>query len=131
MAVFLSLILSQLIKMLLFAKDSRKLDFSTLLITGGMPSTHAALVTSLLVVVIFEQGFNTISAIALVLFIIVVTDAMGVRRSVGEEGKALNRIIKMKKLKMEEVKYAHGHKPREVLAGIVLGAAISIAVYFL
>lgn len=61
---------------------------------GGMPSAHSATVCALLVATGRYCGTgSTEFALALVLAIIVMYDAMGVRRETGEQAKILNRML--------------------------------------
>ena len=106
-------------------------SFRELLATGGMPSTHSAIVTALLISSYLETGFSAITGICLALFIIVIRDAFGVRRTAGEEGKAINKMIILQKLRLKKVEYALGHKPTEVIVGLVLGILVSIFIYLL
>ena len=130
LAVILSLVIAQGSKLAMLRIRHMPISPSALLMTGGMPSAHAALVSSLLSILVLEQGLSSLTAIALVVFIIVIADAVGVRRSVGEEGKALNKIIKQEHLKMSEIKYSIGHKPSEAMAGILIGITVSYCIYF-
>ena len=131
-AVMLAAILSQGLKILInIIKDKKGITLTDLVVTGGMPSTHSALVSSLFAILLFETGLSAITVIGIVIFVIVITDSLGVRRTAGEEAKALNKIIRLEKLKMHEIHYALGHKPIEVLAGIVIGFLSSIGIYLL
>ncbi len=128
-SVFLTAVLCQLFKCLLSCiKEKRKPHFHDLFVTGGMPSTHSALVSSLLVVLFLLTGFSTLTGIAFVLFVIVIIDSMGVRRTAGEEAQIINKIIKLEKLKISPVHFALGHKPNEVTMGVLIGSMISILV---
>lgn len=100
-------------------------------ITGSMPSTHSSLVSALALSIFLSEGISTAFAASLVLALIVIRDAMGVRRSVGEEGKIINKIIKAARIKLPEMHYALGHTFTEVFVGIIIGIASSIAVYYL
>ncbi len=132
MTVIIAGIISQGSKVVLnHIKDRKGFSIPDIIVTGGMPSTHSALVSSLLVSLLFDQGISSLSAIALVLFIIIVTDSMGVRRTAGEEAKAVNQIIKKQKLKIHSFDYALGHKPVEVLTGIILGIIVSIVIWLI
>jgi len=123
-------ILSQGSKIVLnHIKDRKGFSIPDLVVTGGMPSTHSALVCSLFVSLLFDQGLTGLSAIAMVLFVIVVTDSMGVRRTAGEEAKAVNKIIKLGKLKIHTIDYALGHRPIEVLAGVIIGVVVSLIIW--
>ncbi len=90
--------------------------------SGGMPSTHSAFVTSLLIVVALKSGpESTAFAISFVFACIIWYDAMSSRRAIGEQGKILNRLQKWSHFS-ERV----GHSFKEVVGGIVFGAAITM-----
>ncbi len=131
-AVMSAAVISQMLKIILnMIKDRKGFALTDLVVTGGMPSTHSALASSLFAILLLETGLGVGTVIAIVLFIVVVTDSMGVRRTAGEEAKALNKIIKLEKLKINQLHYSSGHKPIEVLAGIGIGFAVAVAVWFL
>lgn len=84
---------------------------------GGMPSTHSAFVTSLLIMLAFTVGIDSPEfAIAFVFACVVWYDAVSLRRSVGEQAELLNRLQHWHHLR-ERV----GHSLKEVLAGIAFG----------
>lgn len=88
---------------------------------GGMPSTHSAFVTSLLIVVWHKLGAeSTEFAIALVFAVIVWYDAMNARRAIGMQAQILNRLQKWERL----VERA-GHSGKEVLGGILYGGVVT------
>ena len=119
-SIIIGFILSQGLKMILFLRHGN-LHFKDLFVTGGMPSSHSAVVTALAVSVYMTQGLSPLFLTTLVLATIVIRDALGVRRTAGEEGKLLNRVIKATKLKLPPVHYSLGHLPIEVAAGVALG----------
>jgi hypothetical protein len=130
-AVMASAIISQSIKIAFNSvKDKRFPTLPDLIVTGGMPSTHSALVSSLFAILLLQTGLSNATVISIVLFIIVITDSMGVRRTAGEEAKALNKINKLEKLKMHLLHYSAGHKPIQVLAGISIGFFIAVSLWF-
>jgi acid phosphatase family membrane protein YuiD len=89
---------------------------------GGMPSTHSAFVTSLLIVIARRNGFESSEfAIAFVFAAVVWYDAISLRRTVGEQASILNTLQRDKHLR-ERV----GHSAREMLAGIAFGSVITI-----
>jgi len=89
--------------------------------SGGMPSTHSAFVTSLLIVVWRKTGVDSVGfAIAFVFAVVVWYDAMSSRRAIGEQATVLNRLQKWKHLS-ERV----GHSGKQVLGGIVFGGVIT------
>jgi acid phosphatase family membrane protein YuiD len=90
--------------------------------SGGMPSSHSALVTSLIIVVAKKSGLDSVSfAITFVFACMIWYDAMSSRKAIGEQGKALNQLQKLNHFS-ERV----GHSFREVVGGIIFGAAITV-----
>lgn len=110
----------------------RRLDMSFFVRSGGMPSSHTALVTSLATSVGILQGFNSVEfAIAAVFSSIVMYDAAGVRRSVGQQSVILNRILQelrqgRSKDFEHDVRELIGHTPFQVFGGALLGAGIAL-----
>lgn len=104
--------------------------------SGNMPSVHTAIVVALLVSVAFVEGVDsTFFGIALVLAMIVVYDAIGVRRAVGEQGTLLERLLQLQKDRINRVTprgekinliEVLGHTPLEVAAGAVVGLVVSL-----
>lgn len=104
--------------------------------TGGMPSSHSALVTSLACTVAFQEGFGSnLFIVTLCLALIVIRDSLGVRRSSGLQARLLNTLTKEMntrfKLENSPVKEVQGHAPLEVLIGALVGVFIAIAFSFL
>ena len=105
---------------------------------GGMPSAHSATVCAMLVATGRYCGTgSTEFALALVVSVIVMYDAMGVRHETGEQAKVLNRMMqgwmdgnienilpKNGKMLKEKV----GHTPFEVLSGALLGILIAVLI---
>ena len=89
---------------------------------GGMPSSHSATVTSLLIVVHEKSGIeSTEFAIAFILACIIWYDAVAIRGAISKQAEVLNVIQKIHKL-AEKV----GHSLIEVIAGIIFGAGVTI-----
>lgn len=89
---------------------------------GGMPSTHAAFVSSITMLIGFKLGFDTpLFAIAFTTSFVISYDAMGVRQEAGKHAKIINNLMKEKKLK-EEL----GHKALEVIIGYIYGTLIAL-----
>jgi acid phosphatase family membrane protein YuiD len=89
---------------------------------GGMPSSHSALVTSLLIVVAKRAGFHSVEfAIAFVFACMTWYDAVSSRRAIGEQAKILNRLQQWQHLS-ERL----GHSIIEVIGGIMYGAAVTV-----
>lgn len=120
---------AQAIKLIWLWFKHKTLSWRDLVVTGGMPSSHSAFVISLASSVYLEEGLNTSFAISLVLAMIVLRDAFGVRRTAGEEGSVINLIIKRLKMKTE-THFAMGHTPLQVLVGALIGLVVSLGVYY-
>ena len=104
-----------------YAKGDKSKSRPTLISSGNMPSSHSAIVLALVVVVGALEGLNSAAfGIAAVFASVVIYDALNVRRSVGEQGLALMRLMK-------EPTFFHalGHKPTEVVAGSVIGVVVA------
>ncbi len=89
--------------------------------TGGMPSSHSAFVTSLIIIVYQKLGMQSVEfAMAFVFASVVWYDAMSVRRAVGQQAEILNKLQRKQKLKIRL-----GHSFAEVIAGIAFGAVVT------
>lgn len=105
----------------------KKLDWSALVATGGMPSSHATFVVSIAVAAGLVEGFaSTVFFVAAGLAIVVVRDAFGVRRDVDKLAKTVNSIIDEKKLGIEEIMKITGHTPVQVVIGCIVGIVIPV-----
>jgi len=132
LAIIIAGIFAQLLKIIIFKfKHNQKFHINDLIVTGSMPSSHSALVTSLVIIIGFTEGLTTIFFLSAVFAVVIIRDAFGVRRTAGEEGKIIDKIIKASKLKIKSYHYSLGHKPSEVAVGILIGIASAILVYFL
>lgn len=124
-------LIAQVLKVIILLITTRKLDLTRMIGSGGMPSSHAAIVVSLAFAVGFSQGFDTpLFAMATVFALVVMYDAAGVRRAAGAQARLLNRIVtdlieEGKKPRYEVLKELLGHTPVEVFAGAVLGAFVA------
>src|SRR5574344_4492 len=91
---FISWFIAQVLKTLLDFLVNKEFNFERLTGSGGMPSSHSALVISLVIAVARVEGIDsTLFAIACVLAAVVIYDAMGVRRAAGEQAKVLNKMM--------------------------------------
>ena len=96
--------------------------------TGGMPSSHSALITSLTSGLGMDLGFDDpIFALAVGISLIVMYDASGVRRSAGLNAKEINKLSKSLDEKSDlNLKETLGHSKLEVIVGSILGPLISL-----
>jgi uncharacterized protein len=121
---------AQLFKFVAAFVVRRRVDFTRLLGTGGMPSSHSASVTALSAAVGIGQGWNsTLFGVAAFVSLIVMYDATGIRRAAGRQAQILNRVLEdlkdYHKLQGERLKELLGHTPLEVLVGAAYGAFIA------
>ena len=91
---FVAFFAAQLLKVLFTLVFTRKLVWERLFGAGGMPSSHAALTTSISVAMVTEVGLaSPLVGLTWAFTAVVLYDAMGVRRAAGEQAKVLNRIV--------------------------------------
>jgi acid phosphatase family membrane protein YuiD len=135
-ASLISWSLAQLIKIPWNYFSTRKWDWVLLLRAGGMPSSHAALVASAAHSTGLFVGFDTpIFALALILAMIVIYDATGIRRQAGIHAEFINRIVremvKRERSQEKQLREVLGHTPLEALAGTLLGIGVAQLIWFL
>ncbi|MBQ3036582.1 MAG: divergent PAP2 family protein [Lachnospiraceae bacterium] len=133
MSAGLSWGLAQVIKTIIHLILTKKFVAERLIGSGGMPSCHSATVCALTTSVIINEGINSpFFAIAAILSIIVMYDAMGVRRETGIQARVLNELTEVIE-KMgsdlsndEKLKEFVGHTPIQVFVGAILGIIIAL-----
>lgn len=122
----------QIFKLLADAVVNRKLNFKRFVETGGMPSSHSAVVASLMTAIGLSEGFDSpIFAVSFVFSFIVMYDAAGVRLAAGKQAKILNQLINSKQVKVdtnEKLKELLGHTPIQVFVGAIYGIIVGYIV---
>ena len=131
LAILLGWIIAQGLKYVFGSVKTRTLgNYRQLYLSGNMPSAHSATVAALATVVGMKDGVDSaLFAIAALLAAIVMYDAVMVRRSSGEQGTAIQALIQEVRSKVIVPRAAKGHTPEEVIAGMVIGIIIGIAVF--
>ncbi len=124
----------QAVKVILAFVIERRINFRRFFETGGMPSSHAASVSTLSTLVGLGQGFDSpLFAVTTFFSLIVMYDAAGLRRAAGRQAQALNRIIQDLQLHRQvedaNLRELLGHTPLEVLMGALFGIAFALAFY--
>lgn len=123
---------AQVLKVILVLIKNKKLDFRRFIGSGGMPSSHSSFVVSLAMSVGLTEGFSgSLFAVTVVLALVVMYDAAGVRRAAGQQARILNKLVdewgkedfKETEKKLKELL---GHTPVEVFAGALLGILIAV-----
>ncbi len=116
--------IAQIAKLTLTSVRERRLNLRVLAETGGMPSSHSAIVMGL------TAGVGAAFAIALIFTFVVMYDAAGLRRSAGRQAEVLNRLVEdlvhMRGVQEARLRELLGHTPMEVLVGAVIGLAVGI-----
>ena len=134
-AAALGWLIAQVAKTIIYMIINRKFKAERLVGSGGMPSCHSATVCGLATATVIQSGPASVEcAISIMLAIIVMYDAMGVRRETGIQARVLNEMMEMftkmgKEMTVEEkLKEFVGHTPLQVIVGALLGISIAIAV---
>jgi acid phosphatase family membrane protein YuiD len=133
---FIAQILKTVVVLLKRKRNMRDVVETIVWRTGGMPSSHAALVSSMTTSVAFLEGMQSnLFVVSFFLSLIVLRDAVGVRRSSGLQARALNALgkqaVEKSGAEFHPVKEVHGHRPLEVVLGALLGIFIAAAYAFL
>ena len=124
----LSCLIAQFFKIIFNFFSTVKIRFGIMFETGGMPSSHSALITGTTSGIGFQLGFdNPIFALAVALSLIVMYDASGVRRSAGVQAAEINKLSKKLDPKSQvDLKETLGHTKIEVIVGSLLGPLITL-----
>ena len=114
----------------------KELDIKRILADGGMPSSHSATVISLAVMCGWDAGFGSpLFALALIFAIVVMRDAVGVRRETGKQAASIKELAdavnktflsKDAEIRTENLKLLVGHTPLQVVFGALVGLTVSI-----
>ena len=123
--------IAQTAKVIIYSVREHKLNLRVLAVTGGMPSSHSAIVMGMTTAVGKYAGINSPQfAIALIFSFVVMYDAAGLRRAAGRQAAILNRLVEdlvnMRGVQEAKLRELLGHTPVEVLAGAVLGVAAGL-----
>ncbi len=128
-------LIAQILKTIIHTTLTRSFQAERLVGSGGMPSSHSATVCALATSTGILCGLDSVAfALAAIFAIVVMYDAMGVRRETGRQSKVLNEMIELfshmgKNVSVEDtLREFIGHTPLQVLVGAVLGIVIAIAV---
>ena len=124
--------IAQLLKVIVILIQKKQLDLRYLVISGGMPSSHSAFVSALATSVALIQGLGSVAfGISAIFALVVIYDAAGVRRSVGQQSVVLNRIIRELRLRRpltelgRDLREFIGHTQFQVIIGALLGIVIA------
>jgi acid phosphatase family membrane protein YuiD len=135
LASFWGWLVAQLLKTILYVIVNKNFNPERLMGDGGMPSSHSATVMALVTSTLMQYGAGTFEfAISGVLALIVMHDAMGVRRQAGKQAVVINNMMDwFKKMDQDipveqKLKEFVGHTPLQVLFGALLGILVGFVV---
>jgi acid phosphatase family membrane protein YuiD len=123
--------IAQASKVILTSWRQRRLNLRVLAETGGMPSSHAAIVMGMTTAVGKHAGASSAAfAIALIFSFVVMYDAAGLRRAAGRQAAILNRLVEdlvhMRGMQEQKLRELLGHTPVEVVVGALLGIGVGL-----
>lgn len=129
-------VVAQVLKTLIHMIFAKKFVAERLIGSGGMPSSHSATVCAMTTAACIIYKVDSFEfAVSLILALIVMYDAMGVRREAGIQAKLINEMMdafaEMGKNDLtpdEKLKEFIGHTPLQVMAGAILGFLIALLV---
>lgn len=134
LSAFSGWLIAQALKFLFHYINTRRVDFYVFVSTGGMPSSHSAMVSALATSIGISSGFGSpLFALALGFASVVMFDAQSFRRAAGQQARLLNQIVEelFKEHHLSERKLAEllGHTRYEVFFGMLLGILIAILLH--
>ncbi|MBQ6589118.1 MAG: divergent PAP2 family protein [Butyrivibrio sp.] len=134
-AAFFGWLSAQVLKTIIYVLVNKEFNAERLTGDGGMPSSHSATVMALVTSTFYSFGAGSFEfAISGVLALIVMHDAMGVRRETGIQAKVINNMMDWfqeldSDIPVEEkLKEFVGHTPLQVLFGAILGVVVGIII---
>ena len=124
----ISCLIAQFFKIIFNFFSTGKIRFGIIFETGGMPSSHSALITGATSGLGYELGFDSpVFALAIAISLIVMYDASGVRKSAGLQASEINKLSKKIDPESElDLKDTLGHTKLEVIVGSFLGPLITL-----
>jgi hypothetical protein len=130
-AIFIAWFGAHVVKYIVGYIKNERHDFSSqLFVSGGMPSSHSTTVVALATLIGLREHIDSaIFGLAVLFALVVMYDAAKVRRSSGEQGLAIQALIKEQKSKVHLPRAAQGHTPLEVVIGALFGVVIGGVVY--
>lgn len=133
-AALLGWLVAQTAKMINSFIESKRLDFSYMVSTGGMPSAHSAMATAMATSLGLCEGFDSaIFSLGAAFAVVVMFDAQSVRKAAGEQAALLNQIVDEllheHHLSENKLKELLGHTRPEVFMGMLTGIATAFAAF--
>ena len=92
---------------------------------GGLPSNHAAIVSSIAILIALREGIEAPAfGLAVAVCFIVILDAVSLRRQIGRQARVINRLGRRDE--KERLRERIGHTPVEIAAGLATGALVAV-----
>lgn len=131
---FIAWLGAQISKVIIYWIINKKFVLERLLGDGGMPSAHSAIVASVATATGLQCGWDSpLFAVATILAVIVMHDAVGVRQETGKQAKVINNMLKLlesmgrgKMTPVETLKEFVGHTGRQVVVGALSGIVTAL-----
>ncbi|MEN6587386.1 MAG: divergent PAP2 family protein [Sulfuricella sp.] len=124
---FLAWLVAGMMKFLINSIKGKQLAFG-LIGYGGLPSNHSAIVSSMAALIALKEGFgHPAFGVALTFAFVVVLDASNLRRQVGEHAVAINSLVASSNTR-ERLRERVGHTRTEIVAGILVGIGVAVAI---
>ncbi len=130
-----SLIVAQVLKVIYTYFRENRIDSHLLFSSGGMPSSHGAMVIGLTTAIGLQEGWTSaLFCVSIVFSLIVLYDAAGIRRAAGLQAALLNQLaqdfFEKGEIKAEKLTELLGHTPFEVIIGSLLGVGVAFSLYY-
>lgn len=127
---FFAWLVAGILKFLINSFKARRLAFD-LIGYGGLPSNHAAIVSSIAMLIALKEGVNTPAfGVAITLTFIVILDASSLRKQVGKHAEVINQLNSLATNSPSILRERMGHTRIEIFAGVITGFAVACLVYF-
>lgn len=130
-AILLSFLAGQTVKAIIHYKQYRKVSLWLYLEDGGMPSAHAVVTFALTTGLLYETGFSNTFILSAVFTILVLNEAMKVRRQQGINSEFMAKFVDVRDIIRRKMTESTGHTPEQVFVGAVIGFLVSSIIYIL
>ena len=125
---------AQLLKIFFGYAKTRQFRLERIVDTGGMPSSHTALVTTMTIGVALESGIaSSLFSITLIISLYIIFEAAGLRQEVGKQARVINELIdgmlETHHLDRGRLKELVGHTWGEVMGGFLVGLLVAFIAY--
>ncbi|MDL0429713.1 divergent PAP2 family protein [Marinobacter sp. TBZ242] len=98
---------------------------------GGLPSNHSSIVSSIAALIGLKESIeHPAFGVAVALAFIVVLDASSLRRQIGRQAVAINRLADSKEKSIPQLRERIGHTFIEIIAGIGTGILVAAVTHW-